>query len=176
MNKIFVLIIISTIMPFTCSDKNQSVNNTFVRNNEDEVYFKVSMSSTKDEYKNTLEKVRDFIWLHWNSHRVGKLKLESYTKEGEKILTIFEIKFNENNKQIVEVNIEGNYVDRNPNSKSYRQIFKTNNSYIAEDIVRIEMPKGNVKKRQILSKNNNDSPKLYLLRLKDEKGKVLAEI
>jgi hypothetical protein len=138
--------------------------------------YRLSPSPTQSEYLETLSKIREFVWEHWTSGRVGTVKLEAYSKEGEKTSSTFDIEFSQIGMGLVKVEIERHYVDRNPHSNTYRQTLKESRRYSATDVDRVKVPKDGLVKHQVISSNLVISARLYMLRLKDVNGKVITEI
>ena len=157
----------------TCS--GQSNANRSTNGGLDEVVYKLGPAITQTEYRDTVASVREFIWKHWTSTQGGKLKLEYYTKEGERTISRFEIKVMEDS-SAMDVNIEREYVDRNPKSESYRQHLKDTRGYSVAEIIRIRITKTGFPTKANIPPDANVSGNAYLLRLKDREGKVLSEI
>ena len=176
MKKVLTLLVFSIVGCHAQSSNIQPTKELEVQDDAVDVFYKLKPSPTQTEYLDIQAKVREFIWKKWNSRQVGKLKLESYTKEGDKTLATFEILVTEGNKQRIEVSIERDYVGRNPRAEFYKQNLKDVKKYSATDIDRIKVPKDGLVKREIISGNTVLSPKLYMIRLKDSNGKILTEI
>lgn len=176
MKKVLTLLVFSIVGCYSQSNKIQQTQESKIQDNGVEIFYKLRPSPSRTEYEDMQAKVREFIWKHWNSHQIGKLKIESYTKEGEKMLTTFEILVTEGNKQKIDVTTERFYVGQNPRSEFYKQELKDVKKYSATDIDRIKIPKDGLVKREIILGNKVLSPNLYMIRLKDSNGKVLTEI
>ena len=167
MKKIFAVIIFTVAVIHAQLPGKQALNN---RDDKNDLTYKISVSPTQNERNSIFSKVREFIWEHWTSQQIGKVKLESYTKEGGKILRTFEIKKLENGQFILDINNESNYFDRK-NKKTFKNI----TSYSGENIQRIRKPKDGFVKEQVIPQTVVFSPEMYFLRIKDNNGKVLME-
>jgi hypothetical protein len=137
------------------------------------VHYKISATPTMKEVTETKAKVREFIWEHWKLQKQGTMKFEGYSKEGDHSVVNYQIKCNENSACKLSVKIEREMVGR---GKFSNERWKEVKKFIVETIDRVEIPKDFYSKRKLILENSNRSAKLYLIRLKNEKGDVVSEI
>ena len=166
--KIFIILVLAAL------GLNLQVvaSNTLIRpdsQNSDEAFYKLTSTPTQKEYNAAYANVRKFVWEHWISNRLGTVILESYTKEGQRVLSTFKIKAAPND-LVVEVSIEREYFDRKT-----RKSFKSLGGYVGEDVNRVLKPKNGLVKGEAVSREASLSPESYLLRITNSKKEVLAE-
>jgi len=139
------------------------------RQDADEAFFKLKVAPTQKEYDTAYANVRKFIWEHWTSNRDGTVFLESYTKEGQRVLSAFKIKVVPNDISI-DVSIEREYFDRRT-----QKSVKSTTSYSGKEIERVKKPKNGLAIRETVSREASISPESYFLRIKNDKKEILTE-
>lgn len=169
---ILVLFVLASCGQTKKSAENES--NTSSLNVQDGiVFYKISSTPTMKEYTETFAKFRESVWEDWKSKKQAIVKLEAYSKEGERSLSTFQIKCLEDNKCKVFVKIEREIAGRGKFGKE-----KTNETveYIAETLERVKFSEDYFAERKIIEESSNLSAIFYRVRLKDNEGKIITEI
>ncbi len=176
MKKLLALLVFSIVGCYAQLSNIQPVKDREVQEGAVEVFYRLGPLPTQTEYLNIRAKVREFIWKTWNERQHGKLKLEPYTKEGNRTLVTFELMVTEGNIRRIDVSIERDYVGRNPKSEFDKQNLKDFKRYSASDIDRVKIPKDGLVKRKTIPNDVTLPATKFLIRLKDKDGKVLSEM
>lgn len=134
------------------------------QNKEDFVFFEInSLSITKNEFEEINSKIREFIWKHWKNQKDGTLKLRAVSKEGKISISKYIIKELKDGQWGIIVTIK-------------RLNTGKKDGFFVEEVDRIELPKDDFEKEEVIPRNVTRSSKSYRIRLKDNSGKVLQEI
>jgi hypothetical protein len=147
-----------------------------VRNKVDEAHYKFGPNFNQTEINGIQANIREFIWGHWVANKSGRLTLESYTKEGERNVTIFDIRTSDPRVRSVDVVVQREFVDRNHKSKTFGQHLKDTREYSVAEIVRIMSKKNPSAKGQVIPPTESVQPNLYILRLRSKTGEILNDI
>ena len=135
----------------------------------EDLYIQIPTGSSSKSREDSFAKGREFIWTHWKSKHAGKLKLEQYTKEGEKMLTTYEIGSEESGNWFVRVESENIYISRrtSPN-KTYQE--SQNRSCMSVRVERLDFTQNGLKEGQIISEELTRSAGSYRLRFLGSNG------
>lgn len=139
--------------------------------NKDNITYTINPIPTSKEIKETLSKVREFIWEHWQNQKEGTVTLKSFSKEGAEGLTVFQIITPKIGKQQVIIRIESKNLKKDslPGTKKTLE-------FMAETLDRIELKKSELNKNKEIPQMDSLSSKLYKIQFKDNKGKIVFEI
>jgi len=125
------------------------------------------------EVTETPAKVREFIWEHWKSQTQGTVKFEAYSKEGERTVAEYRVKYAENERCKLIAKTDSELRGR---GKFSTEKFSKYDEFVAEFVERVKIPRDYSSKRKSISKEANQSAKFYWIQLKEAAGKVLSEL
>jgi hypothetical protein len=123
------------------------------------------------------EKRREFLWEHWRQQKLGYIATTLYTKEGDKITLHEYVEPDDGGKWHISVRLEKLLVDRELWART-----KENRTYPEEEtykiyfLERIDPTKRGAMRQKNIPPEQERSPASYMLRLKDEEGKLIGDL
>jgi hypothetical protein len=122
--------------------------------------------------RNKIEaEIREFLWNHWRQHVLGYIVATWHSKEGEPSTSSYFIEPSEKGTWRIVIQINRMLIGGGSKSQYHDSV-----EYEAYSVERVEVPKDGLSQRVTISEKEVRSPQTYRLVLKDERGKVLAEI
>ena len=125
----------------------------------------------------TKEKRREFLWKHWQEQKLGYIATTIYTKEGDKITFHEYIEPDDNGRWHISVRVEKLLVDRELWARTkVNRTFPVEETYKVYFLERIDPTKRGAMRQKNIPPEQERSPTSYVLRLKDEKGKIIGDL
>lgn len=128
----------------------------------DEESYKLRAVPSQAEHNDHWDKVRSYIWEHWNAGRPATLTTEHFTKEGERVAAVYEIVVAVDGVKILRISTRLYLVGRNrQDAATYRKPLEVTSEYKVERIER---------------KESLTRPGGFRLLLSDGRGSLIREI
>jgi hypothetical protein len=109
--------------------------------------------------------IREFLWNHWGQRRLGYLVVSRYSKEGESITYSYYLEPDKKGVWHIQVTINRHLSVPGGSKTRYKETDK----YAVYSVERLRISKAGVEEETI-------KPERYRLILKDQKGRVRAEL
>ncbi len=114
--------------------------------------------------------IREFLWTHWFRQKPGELKQIAFSKEGDRSITWYQVKADEQGQWHVAATIHRTLGDR----KNHKGTVREQNRFVAYRLQRIVADKDRAGPGHLLQDDENAPSDSYRLRLEDKNGTVLT--
>lgn len=123
------------------------------------------------------EKRRGFLWEHWQQQKLGYIVSTLYTKEGDQITYHEYVEPDDSGRWHISVRVEKLLVDRMHWARTKEnRIYPKEDRYNVYFLERIDPIKRGALRQKKIPPEQERLPASYLLRLKDEKGKLIGDL